>query len=949
MNTDSFALRHIGPRASDHEAMLNTIGASSIDQLITETIPDNIRLQNPLNLDTAMSEQEYLQHIHELAAKNEVNKSYIGLGYHPSNLPAVIQRNILENPGWYTAYTPYQAEIAQGRLEALLNFQTMVTDLTGMEIANASLLDESTAAAEAMSLLFAVRQRQQKKDNVVKFFVDEDIFPQTLSLLQTRSNPLGIELVIGNVNEFDYSSEYFAAIIQYPGKHGQIHDIKSFIANANESSIKVAVAADILSLVKLEAPGNFGADVVVGTTQRFGIPMGYGGPHAAYFATKEDYKRNIPGRIIGVTKDTNGNRALRMALQTREQHIKRDRATSNICTAQVLLAVMAGMYAVYHGPKGLQYIADKVHNTTCSLDKALQGLGFVQENSAYFDTLKVKANAEKVKAVAEAKGVNFYYPDADTVTISLNETTTLSDVNIIISIFAEVAGKSTNGLTSISKANNMLGAVKRTSEFLDNEVFNTYHSETDLMRYIKSLERKDLSLNHSMISLGSCTMKLNAAAEMLPLSWSNWGNIHPFAPLNQVEGYLTVLKKLEDQLTEITGFAATSLQPNSGAQGEYAGLMVIKAYHESRGDHHRNICLIPSSAHGTNPASAVMAGMKVVVTKSTEEGNIDVDDLREKAELHKENLSALMVTYPSTHGVYESAIKEITQIIHDNGGQVYMDGANMNAQVGLTNPGNIGADVCHLNLHKTFAIPHGGGGPGVGPICVAEQLVPFLPGNPVINVGGENAITAISAAPYGSALACLISYGYICMLGAKGLTESTEIAILNANYLKQRLEGHFDTLYSGEQGRAAHEMIVDCRAFKAHGIEVSDIAKRLMDYGFHAPTVSFPVAGTLMIEPTESESKEEIDRFCDAMISIGKEIEIADKDNPNNVLKNAPHTMEMLTADIWDLPYSRTEAAFPLDYVKDNKFWPAVRRVDDAYGDRNLICTCAPIEEFMEA
>jgi len=949
MNTDSFALRHIGPRASDHEAMLNTIGASSIDQLITETIPDNIRLQNPLNLDTAMSEQEYLQHIHELAAKNEVNKSYIGLGYHPSNLPAVIQRNILENPGWYTAYTPYQAEIAQGRLEALLNFQTMVTDLTGMEIANASLLDESTAAAEAMSLLFAVRQRQQKKDNVVKFFVDEDIFPQTLSLLQTRSNPLGIELVIGNVNEFDYSSEYFAAIIQYPGKHGQIHDIKSFIANANESSIKVAVAADILSLVKLEAPGNFGADVVVGTTQRFGIPMGYGGPHAAYFATKEDYKRNIPGRIIGVTKDTNGNRALRMALQTREQHIKRDRATSNICTAQVLLAVMAGMYAVYHGPKGLQYIADKVHNTTCSLDKALQGLGFVQENSAYFDTLKVKANAEKVKAVAEAKGVNFYYPDADTVTISLNETTTLSDVNIIISIFAEVAGKSTNGLTSISKANNMLGAVKRTSEFLDNEVFNTYHSETDLMRYIKSLERKDLSLNHSMISLGSCTMKLNAAAEMLPLSWSNWGNIHPFAPLNQVEGYLTVLKKLEDQLTEITGFAATSLQPNSGAQGEYAGLMVIKAYHESRGDHHRNICLIPSSAHGTNPASAVMAGMKVVVTKSTEEGNIDVDDLREKAELHKENLSALMVTYPSTHGVYESAIKEITQIIHDNGGQVYMDGANMNAQVGLTNPGNIGADVCHLNLHKTFAIPHGGGGPGVGPICVAEQLVPFLPGNPVINVGGENAITAISAAPYGSALACLISYGYICMLGAKGLTESTEIAILNANYLKQRLEGHFDTLYSGEQGRAAHEMIVDCRAFKAHGIEVSDIAKRLMDYGFHAPTVSFPVAGTLMIEPTESESKEEIDRFCDAMISIRKEIEIADKDNPNNVLKNAPHTMEMLTADIWDLPYSRTEAAFPLDYVKDNKFWPAVRRVDDAYGDRNLICTCAPIEEFMEA
>jgi glycine dehydrogenase len=949
MNTDLFALRHIGPRSSDHEAMLKTIGASSIDQLITETIPDNIRLQNPLNLDDAMSEQEYLQHIHELAAKNKVNKSYIGLGYHPSNLPAVIQRNILENPGWYTAYTPYQAEIAQGRLEALLNFQTMVTDLTGMEIANASLLDESTAAAEAMSLLFAVRERQQKKDNIVKLFVDEDILPQTLSLLQTRSNPLGIELVVGNVNEFDYSSEYFAAIIQYPGKHGQIHDIKSFIAKANDSNIKVAVAADILSLVKLEAPGKFGADVVVGTTQRFGIPMGYGGPHAAYFATKEDYKRNIPGRIIGVTKDTNGNRALRMALQTREQHIKRDRATSNICTAQVLLAVMAGMYAVYHGPKGLQYIADKVHHATCNLDKALQSFGFVQENSAYFDTLKVKANSDKVKVIAEGKGVNFYYANDETVSISLNETTTLSDINTIISIFAEVAGKSTSELTSISEANNVLDAVARTSEFLDNEVFNTYHSETDLMRYIKSLERKDLSLNHSMISLGSCTMKLNAAAEMLPLSWSNWGNIHPFAPQNQVEGYLTVLKKLEDQLTEITGFAATSLQPNSGAQGEYAGLMVIKAYHESRGDYHRNICLIPSSAHGTNPASAVMAGMKVVVTKSTEEGNIDVNDLREKAELHKDNLSALMVTYPSTHGVYESAIKEITQIIHDNGGQVYMDGANMNAQVGLTNPGNIGADVCHLNLHKTFAIPHGGGGPGVGPICVAEQLVPFLPGNPVINVGGENAITAISAAPYGSALACLISYGYICMLGAEGLTESTEIAILNANYLKQRLEGHFDTLYSGEQGRAAHEMIVDCRAFKAHGVEVSDIAKRLMDYGFHAPTVSFPVAGTLMIEPTESESKDELDRFCNAMISIRKEIEVAEKDNPNNVLKNAPHTMEMLTADTWDLPYSRTEAAFPLDYVRENKFWPAVRRVDDAYGDRNLICTCAPIEEFMEA
>jgi glycine dehydrogenase len=948
MNTDLFALRHIGPRESDYEAMLNTIGASSLDQLINETIPDNIRLQKPLHLDAAMSEQEYLQHIHDMASKNKVYKSYIGLGYHPSNLPAVIQRNILENPGWYTAYTPYQAEIAQGRLEALLNFQTMITDLTGMEIANASLLDESTAAAEAMALLFAVRERDQKKNEVVQFFVDEQILPQTLSLLQTRSKPLGVELVVGDTNTFDFSSDYFAAIVQYPGKDGQINDIASFISKANAANIKVAVAADILSLVKLEAPGKFGADVVVGTTQRFGIPMGYGGPHAAYFATKEEYKRSIPGRIIGVTKDANGNRALRMALQTREQHIKRDKATSNICTAQVLLAVMAGMYAVYHGPKGLQHIANKVHNAASSLDKALQNLGFVQENSAYFDTLKVKASAEKVKTVAEAKGVNFYYADADTVTISLNETTTLSDLNTIISIFAEVTGKTPNKLTSIAPANNILEVVKRTSDFLVHDVFNTYQSETELMRYIKSLERKDLSLNHSMISLGSCTMKLNAAAEMLPLSWSNWGNLHPFAPLNQVEGYLTVLKKLEDQLTEITGFAATSLQPNSGAQGEYAGLMVIRAYHESRGDHHRNICLIPSSAHGTNPASAVMAGMKVIVTKSTDEGNIDVDDLREKAELHKDNLACLMVTYPSTHGVYESAIKEITQIIHDNGGQVYMDGANMNAQVGLTNPGNIGADVCHLNLHKTFAIPHGGGGPGVGPICVAKQLVPFLPGNPVINVGGEKGITAISAAPYGSALACLISYGYICMLGAEGLTESTKIAILNANYLKVRLQGSFDTLYSGEKGRAAHEMIVDCRAFKAHGIEVGDIAKRLMDYGFHAPTVSFPVAGTLMIEPTESESKEELDRFCDAMISIRKEIEAADIDNPNNVLKNAPHTMAMLTADTWDLPYTRTQAAFPLEYLHDNKFWPSVRRVDDAYGDRNLICTCAPIEDFIE-
>ncbi|KAA5828103.1 aminomethyl-transferring glycine dehydrogenase [Algibacter amylolyticus] len=949
MNTNAFALRHIGPREDDQKQMLNTIGLDTLDELIYETIPDDIRLKKELNLDEPMTEHEYLLHIHDLSKKNKAYKTYIGLGYHPTILPAVIQRNILENPGWYTAYTPYQAEIAQGRLEALLNFQTMVIDLTGMEIANASLLDESTAAAEAMSLLFAVRERDQKKAGINKFFVSENILPQTLSLLKTRANPIGIELVIGKEEAFDFSEEFFGAILQYPGKDGQITDIKSFISKASDARIKVAVAADFLSLVKLEAPGKFGADVVVGTTQRFGIPMGYGGPHAAYFATKEAYKRDLPGRIIGVTKDANGNRALRMALQTREQHIKRDKATSNICTAQVLLAVMASMYGVYHGPKGLKFIANKIHNKTATLASALQKLGYNQINTSYFDTLQIKTKAKKIKKVATKKKANLFYPDSKTVTISINETTSIRDINYLIAIFAEAAKKETITISEIEQANNISETIQRQSDFLTDVVFNTHHSETELMRYIKSLERKDLALNHSMISLGSCTMKLNAASEMLPLSWFKWGNIHPFAPLKQAKGYLTILKELEDQLTEITGFAATSLQPNSGAQGEFAGLMVIKAYHESRNDHHRNICLIPSSAHGTNPASAVMAGMKVVVTKSTAEGNIDVDDLREKAELHKDNLSALMVTYPSTHGVYESAIKEITKIIHDNGGQVYMDGANMNAQVGLTNPGHIGADVCHLNLHKTFAIPHGGGGPGVGPICVAKQLVPFLPGSPLVKVGGKQAITAISAAPFGSALACLISYGYIKMLGAHGLTESTKIAILNANYIKQRLQGNFDTLYSGERGRAAHEMIVDCRPFKANGIEVTDIAKRLMDYGFHAPTVSFPVAGTLMIEPTESESKAEIDRFCDAMISIKKEIDSVTKEDANNVLKNAPHTLHMITANNWDFPYSREAAAFPLEYVRDNKFWPSVRRVDDAYGDRNLICSCVPIEAYAEA
>ncbi|WP_088323481.1 aminomethyl-transferring glycine dehydrogenase [Polaribacter tangerinus] len=948
MNTNSFQRRHIGPNIQEQEKMLATIKAADLDQLINETVPDNIRLKNELDLEPAVSEYEYLAHIKELSEKNKVYKSYIGLGYHEAIVPAVIQRNILENPGWYTAYTPYQAEIAQGRLEALLNYQTMVCDLTGMELANASLLDEATAAAEAMALLFDVRERAKKKAGAHKFFVSDEVLPQTLSLLETRATPIGIELVIGNHENFDFSDDFFGAILQYPGKYGQIFDYENFVKKATDKDIKVAVAADILSLVKLKAPGDFGVSVVVGTTQRFGIPLGYGGPHAAFFATKEAYKRSIPGRIIGVTKDTNGKRALRMALQTREQHIKRERATSNICTAQVLLAVMAGMYAVYHGKNGIQFIADTVHNHTVALSNALQELGLTQTNTAYFDTIVVKAPALKIKEVAEAHQINFNYIDNETISISINETVGLKEINAIIHVFTTALALPKKEISSITNGNAIEKNTERSSSFLDNDIFNTYQSETAMMRYIKKLERKDLALNHSMISLGSCTMKLNAAAEMLPLSNPQWGNIHPFVPLNQAEGYHEVLQKLEHQLNIVTGFAGTSLQPNSGAQGEFAGLMTIRAYHRSRNEGHRNICIIPASAHGTNPASAVMAGMKVVVTKTAENGNIDVDDLREKVSKHSDNLAALMVTYPSTHGVFESEIQEITKIIHDNGGQVYMDGANMNAQVGLTNPATIGADVCHLNLHKTFAIPHGGGGPGVGPICVAKQLVPFLPSNPIIPTGGEKAITAISAAPWGSALACLISYGYITMLGSKGLTNATKLAILNANYIKERLENHYPTLYTGEKGRAAHEMIIDCRDFKNNGIEVVDIAKRLMDYGFHAPTVSFPVNGTMMIEPTESENLEELDRFCDAMIAIREEIRQASKDNENNPLKNAPHTQEMLTADDWTLPYSRKQAAFPLPYIADNKFWPTVRRVDDAYGDRNLICSCSPIEDYME-
>ena len=960
MNTNTFQLRHIGPNDKERETMLQTIKADSLEQLISETVPENIRLKEDLDLAPAMSEYEYLAHVDKLAEKNKVFKSYIGLGYHEAIVPSVIKRNILENPGWYTAYTPYQAEIAQGRLEALLNYQTMVCDLTGMELANASLLDESTAAAEAMALLFSVRERAKKKADANKFFVSEEILPQTLSVLLTRANPLGIDLIVGNHEEFDFADDYFGAILQYPGKHGHVFDYTNFVAKANDNDIKVAVAADILSLVKLKAPAEFGVDVVVGTTQRFGIPLGYGGPHAAFFATKEAYKRNIPGRIIGVTKDMDGNMALRMALQTREQHIKREKATSNICTAQVLLAVMAGMYAVFHGKEGIQFIADSVHNKTKLLADYLDKAGFNVANKSYFDTLLIEIDTFKLRPIAESNKVNFNYINDKFISVSINEATTQKDLMILFTIFGQLRKQpETAAAESQGEFHQILAQesfssdfdvipdnLKRNTSFLDNEIFNKYQSETNMMRYIKKLERKDLALNHSMISLGSCTMKLNAASEMLPLSNPQWGNIHPFVPLNQAEGYQTVLKKLEHQLNVITGFAGTSLQPNSGAQGEYAGLMVIRAYHRSRNEEHRNICIIPASAHGTNPASAIMAGMKVVVTKTDDYGNIDVEDLRAKAEEHKENLAALMVTYPSTHGVFESAIQDITKIIHDCGGQVYMDGANMNAQVGLTNPATIGADVCHLNLHKTFAIPHGGGGPGVGPICVAPQLVPFLPSNPIIPVGTKQAITAISAAPWGSALACLISYGYITMLGFRGLTNATKNAILNANYIKERLDGHYDTLYTGEKGRAAHEMIIDCRSFKERGIEVTDIAKRLMDYGFHAPTVSFPVAGTMMIEPTESESLEELDRFCDAMISIRKEIVEATKDEPNNVLKNAPHTLGMLTADEWDFPYTREQAAFPLDYIADNKFWPTVRRVDDAYGDRNLICSCNPIEDY---
>ena len=949
MHPDSFESRHLGPNEQEIAKMLNQLQLGSVEELIAQTLPDAIRLKKPMALADGISEHHFLKEIQNLANDNLHYDCYIGMGYHPAITPAVIQRNILENPGWYTAYTPYQAEIAQGRLEAIFNFQTVVCDLTGLPISNASLLDESTAAAEAMSLLFAVRSRDQKKHNSCQFFVDTEVLPQTLSLLQTRAAPLGIELVVGDLNSVELSANFFGALIQYPGKTGAIPNLKSDIEICNALGIKVAVAADILSLLLLEAPGRLGAEVVVGSTQRLGIPLGYGGPHAAYFATIDDYKRHVPGRIIGQTRDIDGNPALRMALQTREQHIKRDRATSNICTAQVLLAVMGGMYAVYHGPEKLRAIAQHIHQMTVRLEKSLNKLGFIQLNTHFFDTLFIEVKRDVIEPIALRNQININYVDEDRISLSLNETTDENSLQKIVALFEEVAGK-TIALSDSTTASRLPSDLIRACDYLTHPVFNSHHSETALMRYIKRLERKDLALNHSMISLGSCTMKLNAAVEMLPLSWSQWNGLHPFVPVNQAGGYQKVLKSLVQQLNEITGFAATSLQPNSGAQGEYSGLMVIRAYHQSRGDDHRNICLIPASAHGTNPASAVMAGMKVIVTKTDIEGNIDWDDLSEKAAQHAENLAGLMITYPSTHGVFESKIKDITGLIHKYGGQVYMDGANMNAQVGLTSPALIGADVCHLNLHKTFAIPHGGGGPGVGPICVAEHLACFLPTNPIIKTGGEQGITAISAAPWGSALACLISYGYIRMLGGRGLTKATEIAILNANYIKKRLEGAFEVLYSGENGRAAHELIIDCRDFKEIGIEVTDIAKRLMDYGFHAPTVSFPVAGTMMIEPTESENLDEIDRFCEALISIRMEIETAANDTVSlDLLKNAPHTQQMITSDEWPFPYSRKKAAFPLPFVTENKFWPSVRRVDEAFGDRNLICSCTPIELLIES
>ncbi|NET00085.1 MAG: aminomethyl-transferring glycine dehydrogenase [Sphaerospermopsis sp. SIO1G1] len=939
-----FSQRHIGPNADDVEQMLQTLGVNSLDELIDQTVPQGIRLNQKLELPAAQSEYAALVKLKQIADKNQVYRSYIGTGYYDCITPGVIQRNILENPGWYTAYTPYQPEIAQGRLEALLNFQTMIIDLTGLEIANASLLDEATAAAEAMSMSYGICKNKSHN-----FFVSSYCHPQTIEVLQTRAKPLGINIIIGDHHTFDFSETIFGAILQYPATDGTIYDYRHFIEQSHAQGALVTVAADPLSLTLLTPPGELGADIAVGSTQRFGIPMGFGGPHAAYFATKEKHKRLVPGRIVGVSKDVNGKSAYRLALQTREQHIRRDKATSNICTAQVLLAVMAGMYAVYHGPDGLKGIAENVHQLTATLAAGLKKLGYQIVSENFFDTLRIElgnTSLEKIQAAADSRNINLRVFDNSDVGISLDETTTAADIVDLLQVFA-LKDELPFNLAEITFSSSHISQV-RESEYLTHPVFNRYHSETELLRYLHQLETKDLSLTSSMIPLGSCTMKLNATSEMIPVTWAEFGKIHPFAPVSQTRGYEILFQQLETWLAEITGFAGISLQPNAGSQGEYTGLLVIHEYHQSRGEGHRNVCLIPQSAHGTNPASAVMCGMKVVAIACDDQGNIDVADLTAKAEKHSHELAALMVTYPSTHGVFEEAIKEICAIVHEHGGQVYMDGANMNAQVGICSPGDIGADVCHLNLHKTFCIPHGGGGPGMGPIGVASHLVPFLPGHSVIKMGGN--LGAVSAAPWGSASILVISWMYIAMMGAEGLTHATKVAILNANYIAKRLESSYPVLYRGKNGFVAHECILDLRAVKkSANIEIDDVAKRLMDYGFHAPTVSWPVGGTVMVEPTESESKEELDRFCNTLIAIRQEIaaiESGEMDIEDNVLKNAPHTAESLIVGEWKHGYSREQAAYPASWSKEYKFWPSVGRIDAAFGDRNFVCSCLPMEAY---
>jgi len=958
MVQNKFLTRHNGPQNEDVKQMLEKMGLSSVDQLIDETIPTNIRLKNELELEEGMDEYSYLQHIRHLASKNKIHKTYIGLGYYNTIVPSVIMRNVFENPGWYTSYTPYQAEISQGRLEALLNFQTIVSDLTGLPLANSSLLDEGTAAAEAMQMFYNARPRVLAKAEANVFLVSENIFPQTIEVLKTRAESRGIELHISRENKFEFSGKVFGCMVQYPDRKGQIHDYTSLVAQLKERSIPLAVAADLLSLSLLTPPGEWGADVVFGSSQRFGVPMGYGGPHAAYFATTETYKRQMPGRIIGISKDANGKIALRMALQTREQHIKREKATSNICTAQALLAIMAGFYGVfYHGREGLIEIAKRIHSFAVDLAEALRKYGYINQNNAYFDTLYLEipknVHISLIRDKALENEINFLYVDGKHIGISLDETTSKADIEKIISILADAAGIKPQSIVFGEPEQDKTAAIptglQRTSNFMTHPVFKKYHSETQMMRYLKLLENKDLALNRSMIPLGSCTMKLNAVSEMMPVSWPEFTDIHPFVPDDQVAGYMSVIKEMEDILCKVTGFKAMSFMPNSGAAGEYTGLLVIRAYFHNRGEQYRNICLIPASAHGTNPASAVMAGFQVVVVKTDENGNIDIDDLRQKAEEHEDNLGTLMVTYPSTHGIFEEDIREVIDIIHTHGGQVYMDGANMSAQVGLTNPGFIGADVCHLNLHKTFGIPHGGGGPGVGPIGVAAHLKPFLPKHIFAETGGQKGITAVSSAPYGSALVLLISYGYLKMLGKTGLKEATKMAILSANYLKDELKEAYPILYIGKNGRVGHEMILDCNAFsKTAGIEVIDIAKRLMDYGFHAPTVAFPVHGTLMVEPTESEPLEELDHFVEAMKAIREEIREVEEEKAernNNVVLNAPHTAEMVVTSDYRQPYSREKAVFPLDWIRNDKYFPPIGKIDDTYGDRNL-CPCLPVGEY---